>query len=323
MKYIFIIHSHIAFLASISIINNLGLDANQVLFLYKRKYKNIVKHIPYSIYDVNDLFSYNHNILISPIYRRNFIKSIDSLINRLIQEDYEVFLPQLLSYAHQVLVSNHKCKGFHLFQESAKPLFGKSNLQFKHYIRCLLLSFNNRIWAQDDYYIPEKIYRRYRGIVVWSFNSDYYSKLECVEKRSLEFPVIQIDVDYNTNYPFFILEAAIEAGLIEKDVFMDGCDMLVKKYAEKRNYIKFHPGQSDKNREEILAKFEKYSKEVIIIDDGIPFELVIAKYKELKIIGFTSSLLFFAQDAGHHVISKGDYLTERSKKYRRFINRLG
>jgi len=321
MKHIFVIHSNLAFLASISIVNQLKLPVADILLFCFRKYKPLLGETPYITYDVDDLFAYGHSFLLSSKIRDKYVKSIDTFIDKLIEDEYVAYLPQLLTYGHQVLVSNQKCTEVHLFQESAKPFF-KRHKSYKHYIRYLLLSLNDRVWAQEDFNIPSYMNKRLRQITAWSFDNNYFAKMKYVQKKPLKMPNIELPFEYNSSFPFFVFEAAIEGGHIEKDVYMDVCDLLVQKYGETCNYLKFHPGQTKENREEILMKFSKCGKKYIIIPDGIPFELIILKYENLKVVGFTSSLIYFAQNEGHNVISKADYLKKRSKKFRRFINSI-
>lgn len=67
--------------------------------------------------------------------------------------------------------------------------------------------------------------------------------------------------------------------------------------------------QSKEERTYILSCFPK-NMEVKELDDGVPLEIVLSSFKNLTIVGFDSSLLYFAEDMGHEVHSYRDWLDE-------------
>ena len=87
--------------------------------------------------------------------------------------------------------------------------------------------------------------------------------------------------------------------------------------------MKFHPAQSSDERESIITFFSNRGHRAEVMNDDIPIEYVIIQFKNLKFIGFTSSLLYYAHDYGHMVICNETKLTEASDTYRRHVKECG
>lgn len=90
----------------------------------------------------------------------------------------------------------------------------------------------------------------------------------------------------------------------------------------KFNYIKFHPGQPEEERNIILSFFENEGLAYRIMDNDIPMELIISSKKNLNFAGFSSSVLYYAIDYGHNVVHREDWQME-SPLYSKFLENSG
>ena len=87
--------------------------------------------------------------------------------------------------------------------------------------------------------------------------------------------------------------------------------------------MKFHPAQTDEERKTILRYFSEMGYMAEIMSDEIPMEFIIIQFRKMKYIGFTSSLLYYAHDYGHEVISYETKLLSSSKLFSEYVRESG
>jgi hypothetical protein len=137
----------------------------------------------------------------------------------------------------------------------------------------------------------------------------------------IKWPIFELSYKLETKWPIFVYEGAVELGLIEYNYYIDAVKEQIERYSQEKNYIKFHPMQSNKERKHIENLFIEENKEVVVLPMDIPFELFITSNKDLNIYGFGSSLLFFSKTYGHNVISDEKNLLI-SNKYKWYYSKV-
>ena len=321
MKHVFIIHSHTTFLIALSAIKKEILREDDIIFLYGRNYTNSIVKVPYKIYCIDDIYSFEdkHGIKyrLNPFYQYRHIHNVDRFVKEKIGEDFAIYVPHIVFRLFQILVTNPLCKQINLIQESGVTFMNK-RLTFNSVISNFLTFFSQRIWYKDDWLIPLRLLPKMNK--TFSLNIDYFSKIECKEHVLVKFPQINISLELDTTKPIYLLEASAEHKCVETNIFLEGCRYMIEDSKHDLNYIKFHPGQSKENREKILSFFG--NSVVKERPSDVPFELILGSFRNLKLYGFTTSLLGFGKNLDHEVHSYADYLIKNSKKYADYVNSM-
>lgn len=331
MKHLFLIHSHTTFLTSLGILNQISLKPEDVAIVYIRNYRNDIIPMPYKSLDLSWAFMYPS---IKKFFRFNhFIKKVDGLMDELVASDkyimYASFPGNVRLY--QVIYSNFKCVGFNYIQEGAlifKKVFEKDKLPLKYRAFDLLLRAftNNRMWCSHNKWTvpPFNASKLYRQPECFALDKNFFKYTGYITNE-IEWPsfdIVKSDYAINPQIPCFIFESSVEMGVIEDDIYMECVEELIRRKGEKSNYVKFHPYQSEFNKKRIMEMYKKGDYEVEELPMNVPFELYLSSYKGMKVYGFMSSLVVFAEQLGHITYSMENDLLKKSAKYRSFRNSL-
>lgn len=334
MKHLFLIHSHTVFLTAMGVIEQLGLKNSDVLIMNFRHYHNPQLGFNYKSYDFSDnveesyhiFFSYSRKHFIFNKKQRNkIVNAFDDFVDNVIQENYTLYVPHLQSPSFQILATNKKCKEVFFVQEGARIMYDciidKNKWYYRLYNR-LFLRNENRMWKAYNWF-PEKGSPFNKPIIVFAFDKSYFGDIPS-KTILVSWPKVKIDIQIEASYPIFILEAAVELGQIEKRIYKECVNKLIEECGGKNNYIKFHPQQSLETQKEYLELFLSKGMNVEPLPMDIPFELILAAYKNLTVCGFGSSLLFYAKAFGHKVISleKDLLISRRYRMYCKNIEKL-
>lgn len=321
MKHVFVINSHTTFLTSMGVVDYLKIPSNDVIFLYVRNYKNSVSQNPFAVFECTDLANSCNNITDKYLEK---IANIDAFIAKNIKCKYSLYVPHLWHWFHQILYTNNLCKKVSYVQEGG-PAQTKVYIKdvswiesVKSYIRLAILK--HRIF-ECKWYIKGCIYKQ-RQLDSYAINDMYFDCLPSVN-HVVEWPRIHIDVQLDSKRPIFIFDGHIENGTVEPDIYFQACSRIIRKYAYPENYVKFHPAQGNDERRKILDMFLEDGHRAEVMSDEIPVEYIILQFRKLTFIGFTSSLLYYAQDNHHNVICCEDELILHSTKYRKHIEECG
>lgn len=318
MKHVFVVNSHTTFMTAIGTVEYLKHMQDDVIILYVRNYKNSVVNLPYKIYDMS-LLSTETEQMHKKHYRiQRCIKKTDSFVDEYVCSEYSLYAPHLAHPFWQMLYTNEKCADFSYIQEGAIP-FQKAyhevltfREKVKAFIHNKILYRTKRIWYPHYWYVRGTLYKQDR-INSYSTNNIFFKYLHS-DNHIIKWPLFEIKKELDYGAKVFIFDGFITNSLIEPYFYLESCKKLIEEYAAEKNYIKFHPAQSEKEKEMICSYFNVKKVEYIILDDSIPFELYISTMKSLTLVGFGSSLLYFGKDKGHTVICK-DYWLERSTIY--------
>lgn len=334
MKHLFLIHSHTMFLTSMGVIEHLGLKDPDVVIINFRHYHNPRLGFNYKSYDFTEtveesyhiFFSYSRkHFLIDKKQRNKIVDAFDDFVDNIIQEDYRLYVPQLQSPSFQILATNEKCEEVFFVQEGARIMYDCINDKNKWYFRLynkLFMRNEDRMWKAYNWF-PKKDSPYNKPITAFAFDKSYFGNAPS-KTILVSWPKVKIDIHLNTEYPIFIMEAAVELGQVEKHVYRKCLDKLIEECGGKNNYIKFHPQQSKETQNQIIEMFLQKGKKVEKLPMDIPFELILAAYKNLTVCGFGSSLLFYAKTFGHKVISHEQDLmvSPRYRLYSKNIQKL-
>ena len=323
MKYIFVIHSHTVFLTALGTIEYLSLDKKDVIFFYARNYKNTIIKPSCTIIDISEMYkSYQtgRKVLINRGYRKKKIREADEFVDRYIGEDYILFVPHFAFTLFQLLYTNHHCRKACYLQEGGIPFKQAYSITFPWYKRFFYSFINKTILSDGRIKLPRKWYvdgflSKQGEVDAFAVSKTFFKYLPA-DIHIVKWPIIDTGVTIQSNCPIFVFDGFISNHHIEKDFYYMMCRKIIEKEKKSINYIKFHPMQSKEERLDILSFFKKEDN-CISLDDNIPFELILASKESLRVIGFESSLLYFARDLGHEVVFYGQLLN-RSKLFARY-----
>lgn len=326
MKYVFVINSHTTFLTSLGTINYLKLPPKNVLLLYVRNYKNTVVDVIYHVEDISDLYNLCEHLFDSFKKREEIIGRIDLFINSKIIDQYELFVPHLGNGLFQILYTYPYCQKVSYIQEGGIP--------FKAAYKTRLSLFEKSIyWIYNRYYLrTDRIWKPFRWYVQgyikntcelnsYAISNTFFKYLPS-HNHIIKWPKISIQIAIKSHSTIFIFDGFVHHGLVEYDIYMKLCTKLIKENADKINYIRFHPAQDLTERQCIQSCFDNLGFKYDIMNEQIPFEMIISELSNLKIAGFGSSLLFFAADYGHTVVCRDKWLSE-SNLYMRYKKKYG
>lgn len=327
MKHVFIINSHTTFLSAYGAINYEKIDEKDVILICIRNYKN--KIIKYSCqqYDLSDLseetfkdFLHNYSA------RKMVFRKVDEFVNKYINGEFKLYAPHYALPLAQVLYSNKWCKEGSYIQEGAytyKNLF-LSNLSFlqkmRYFYAFYLYKRTMRIRGGGQWFIEGHLSKQ-KDIHSYAINNSFFKYLPSIN-HIVKWPSIDMELDFEDDSRIFIFDGFVKNCMMEKEYYMNICSKLIKEYHMKFNYIKFHPGQPEEERNIILSFFENEGLAYRIMDNDIPMELIISSKKNLNFAGFSSSVLYYAIDYGHNVVHREDWQME-SPLYSKFLENSG
>ena len=329
MKNVFMINSHTTFLTTMGVINYLGAEQSDVLLLYVRNYKNSLDN-QYKRIDISYLSDKVDSIFCKNVNKKGknqIIIEVDKFVSEDINCTFHLFAPHLAHPLWQILYTNKKCVFFSYIQEgilpyktafvSFPPLLGLlRNIKFR------LLYQTDRVWPYRPWFLRTKI-KKISNVDAFAINNKFFKYLS-VKKNIVQWPkIVQKDeITFQDKHMIFIYDAFVKNGIMNSDDYIKECKNLIKEMATDYNYLKFHPGQSNQEIEIIKDYFNQLGKKYIVLDNMIPFEVIIMSQQNLSLTGYGSSLLFLAYDYGHNVFCYDSRLLKYNL-YRDYRNRCG
>lgn len=321
MKHVFIVNSHTTFLTSLGTVAYLHLQDDEVLFLYMRNYKNSITPVPYQIVNCDDMIEVCRDITSQ---YKSTIKKVDAFIDKYLTGKYSLYVPHLWHYFFQILYTHNRCIRVSFVQEGGAPFTNVFDNEtpfierIKSFIRHAIL---RRRTFECKWYKRGTLYKQ-RVLDSYAINNVYFRYLRSVN-HIVQWPKTKLDIIINPQSPIFVFDGFLRNGLVEHDVYLSCCKEIINKKASKTNYIKFHPAQSDDERETIISYFKSANKDAELMRDDVPIENIITQFTGLTFIGFTSSLLYYAHDFNHNVVCCEDLIWANSSLFRQFKEESG
>lgn len=311
-------------------ISFLKLNSNDVFLLLVRNYSNSAIPSSFKTIDLSLLSSDSEKVF----SRKNFwrrpkmelIKKVDDFVQFVIVEPFHLYAPHLAHPLWTIMYTNSICEGFSYIQEGVIPLTTTyvTRTPLKGLLKNFIYDFmtNGRVWYYRPWYLRDKIIDQSR-IDSYATNNRFFSYLPA--KTNIikwKTPPEDYNINFEDKHMIFIFDAYVAHGIMKEKDYLQMCKSLIDKMASKFNYLKFHPGQSKKEVEEIKNYFLTKKLCIQILSNSTPFEYVIMTKKNLKITGYGSSLLFLAHDYGHEVFCRDDDLL-KFKTYRQYRKNFG
>ncbi|OXA77567.1 hypothetical protein SAMN05444397_102555 [Flavobacterium aquidurense] len=322
MKHIFLVHTHITYIVAQSIIESLSLKNEEIFFISTRNYKiDFTDQI-----NLNAEFELLNNTNYSNFFLKwQLIKKVDEKLLNANIGLYQIYLPHIAHPLFQILGSNKKCTKINIMEEGSNCLsYRLYNPPVNIKKRLIALIFNKSgLWGQNRYfrvssnselkYFDKKLLPVFYGISPKSFQN-----VIGYEKRiiSIHQEKTAVSKQIPDNVSVLLLESIIEQDNLSSSLFFDSIELLAKKLNSEEVYLKFHPYQNAENRKHVITILEKYTNVKLIADD-IVMEKVFLCSKNLKVYGFTTSLLFYAKSFGHEAFSFA-YLWKDDLKYKNY-----
>ncbi len=239
---------------------------------------------------------------------RKTINEIDQFIKSEIGCNFFLFVPHLGTPFITLLYTNRQCRKVSFVAEGVYTaredfithLSLKSQIKIK--MKNLLMHYSFRFY-NTGYWYMDGVLKNNSKIDVYGLKKEMYKYIPCIFYE-VKWPALNIELPEKIIGPVFVFDGYIGNNMAEENYYMDKCQELVNRYGENNSHIKFHPNQKEKERAIILGFFERKDLNYSILDDNFPFEYYITgnNYK-MKVIGFSSTLLYFARLYGHYVIS--------------------
>lgn len=313
MKHVFVIGSHTQYLTSLGVISKLGIEKEEIIFVFGRNYKCDIIKTDYISFDISDKFYiYYKNNTRKKI--RKHILWLDTFIDNNISENYCLYIPHLKFSTFQVFATHPHCSDVKFIQEGivdfcvpegTKPKFDYRDI----YIWGWLLR-GTRLWKTAGWNYPSKL--RFGISETFSITDKLFQLMNC-KHTVVQWPVVDTGIQIEKDSTIFVFESAVERKDIEKENFMSSTRLLIEKYGRTNNYIKFHPYQTKENKEDILSLFTSRELKVKELPDNIPFELILCSKEKYRVCGFTTSLVYFAYLLGHEAHICGTTLLSSCK----------
>ena len=320
MKYIFIAHSHTLFLTAMGTIRYLNIAYEDVFFICTRNYDTklipdcCVKIRGEKIYQWSDEIYYSKD----KSFIKERLKFLDNYIGELIHDDYELFVPHLSDPLFQILYTHKRCRKVSYVQEGAYTASGwflskvpwyrkvrrKINL-VRHY-------GNTRFYCNLSLWYMDGVLRNQKDLDAYVIYEDFFDGLDCVP-RIVSWPNYDIELPDRIDGPVFVFDGFVKNGLSDSDYYLEKCKLLISRFHQAKNMVKFHPAQSKEECNTILSFFKELGANCREMDESIPFELYIIKEKMMTVVGMGSSLLYYAHSRGHHVICCDTWMMNDAK----------
>lgn len=314
MKHLFFVFSHITFYLAKSIQKELNIPENKVIYLTARNYKNPFHHINSISIDkeYNALFNINEKTF----YKGwKYIAKIDALLKNEINAEFELYIPHLRNPLLQIIATNNNCKSLTFFEEGSLAYHNQSyiepsNILKKIIRRFIVFGFNKlNLYGLGRYYkishYDLNFFNR-KGRNIFKFFTIHDLGFRYIKDHPVyKIPFYRddnISLDhFDSSNPCLIFDAWRE--LKDYSIIEYSIRTLCNDFHFNKLNIKFHPEQNATKRKELTNILSNNNIDYSIIADEVPLEQVFAKTKNLTVIGYMSSLLYYADMLGHNIIS--------------------
>lgn len=326
-KHFFFVHSNLTYLLSLGIILEEKISLSNVLIFSQQINFD---YLPVKTQNINRMIRGNG---LKNIFRQNEVILIDKYIDRVTKGSSFIIYMQSMLPIQKVFATHKSCLGIRFFEDGMANHFSNDSID-------LLAVYNRNIpWricnGKDTIsFIIEDIKNllngfspKFRNLPSWPtcyFNFDqvkYYTfsnkafsgipekkKVHLSLERVFENFNYSIDLPDISNSTIWLSDNVVRSyRLIPENyvsIVSENLKLLIDKDTSKKSlFVKFHRAESKSLREATLKALTKLNIEFILIEDGIPMELVLLKSKNCKVVGIMTSLLYYAAIMGHQVFS--------------------
>lgn len=324
MKNIFYIHSHITYYVAKGVIVKLGFESPTILFVISRNYTN--KEINrYECIDISDLHDKLDEFNFINFYKKHkHIEEIDQLLeDKLKNSTFRIFLPHVFHPAMQILATHLKCSEIHIIEEGVNAY----SSYFMHFKQKSILKGLTKYVLNQLYFVGRNRIFYVKNFDLRKFKKSIPPKFYTVTSKGfkgLPYEVVRVDMIAEDNFEYdisdssvLVLEGAVEQGNLQLNTFLKAITEVLKEIEGEYLYVKFHPAQSKENRDSILALIKKTKLKPYLIPDEISFEQIILTNSNLRVYGFTTSLLLYAHEY-HCKVKSYEFLFDKDLLFKEF-----
>ncbi len=316
IKYIFYVHSHINYYICKSVQAELRLIDENIIYIISRNYTNTF----FDSCNVIDL-SEEHDALddfsvFNFWSKHKYIKKIDLNIQKHVSEhgEFVVFLPHVFHPIMQIIATSKNCIGLHIIEEGLNAYSDYyQNSKERSFIRGLVKRVANRIHFIGRgrvYFVKPFDLRKFEKTkppIFYTIGEKGFRRILYTRKVVNFFR--EANFSYNVSNKFvLILEGAVEQGNLGLQTLLEGIKYIANQITAQQIYIKYHPAQSDINIKKINSIFLELGIKVHVIPSDLPFEQIAINSKNVTVLGFASSLLYYSKIFGCKVISYEELL---------------
>lgn len=318
MKHVFVIGSHTPYLSTLAIIDKLQLKKQDIVFVLGRNYKCFVQDKEIETYDISPIYY----IYLKGRTRKQVraqIAEISAFIDKTITEPYTLYIPHLAFFTFQIFATHKNCVDIKFMQEAIADFCREEGRWQMPTLRKIFVDLyfflGTKVWQSQGWNSYDKLKGK-KVSETFAITDKIFMPMHC-KHTIIKWPEIKVNLNLDPKASYFVLESLVEQKNIEKQIFMDGCSKLFAKYGAEHNYIKFHPYQKEENKQEILGLFKKLGMHIEVLPNDVPFEMILCSMKNMRVCGFTTSLIFYASLMGHeaHICAPAFYKSQKFMNY--------
>lgn len=310
MKHVFYIHSYITYIVAVSVVAELAIDHNDVVFIYGRGFfyrdQPDIKTVDLSkdLMELSRIPSYGQKFIV--FSKHHQIAQLDSLIRTLTNgQKFTAYLPLSKNYLMQLIATHPKCHDVVFLEEGLLSYTGKFSKKpysrfvdgwrgkFAAFLRYPNHGYRSFFYRPYRHTLPMPIYMLHEAPDIADPDIDI-RVLRSIVVPPLD-PRFKIDHGY-----VLIVDTVVEDGITSQGNYLsvlEGCILDLLKNQVNIIWIRFRPAHPVSAN--IVALFEKHSIQVKILPEEICVESVFYYAQNLTVIGLHSSLLFYAAIWGH------------------------
>lgn len=325
MKHVFYVHSGITWLMALGIVQRHSFRNQDVLILVGRGFTHSCP------FEHELLTEAEQHLAAIPSYgsrevirQYTVLKALDKkLEQRTGKDDFVLYLPTERNYLMQYLQTHARCARRNFIEEGLLTYHGsflkhgapsslRSHLQyglrFPFHLNRTLVGKNHHRFSPDDFTV--------------------YVGTDTAQSMLSQFTVSKIDLTVLTSSfqhvlpeikTLFVFDPVVEKKICDRQTFLQCLEDFVRANlsSDTEVALKFHPEQ---------VSFEMYievftSLQIpyrVVPQDVIPEVLFMAS-SGLRVLGLSSSVLFYAHEWGHEVRSFSTELANQSSSYRQWV----
>jgi hypothetical protein len=339
MKHIFLVHSPVTYLVSVSVINELNILKEDAIIIFQEFEKAGISE-RYTSVSINKF--YNRDKLPARIYNYfryfNVPRRMDRLIDSAIgKEKFTAYIP-VLTLIGKSLITHSNCAAFNFIEEGLADYYKEETLSGltaeyskeswrvsltknlgRVFVEMYLLArgYNFKLQSLPFSYTSYNAFNnvRFFGLTPESFPLVDAKKKVVVPFKEESFASVYQQADFDiSNKIVWIGDPGIAQHGFTETVYLNGikkgCIGFLKIKGESNVFIKFHRNEPDSLREKIKKLFRDNGISIQIIPDAVIMELLLFEAKNVTLIGVYSSLLYYATIMKHTSFSIFEFLKE-------------
>lgn len=232
------------------------------------------------------------------------IAEVDRLLTNFAEgEGIRLFLPSTRNFLMQVLATSSSVKELHFLEEGLLSYTGRYRKEVaRKYTRIELALSWHRHGGRSEVYRPRSFAV---DAEICTVNSRFSQEFIGAVPRYVPmcFPPSWVETPVGGCMSYLVLDAIVENNFCSVEGLLGVLEMYFVQHRQHDQFIRvrFHPAQRIQSR--ILELLDRLGVRYEVDDAKMPFECLLAKIKGIRVVGFHSSLLFYAALAGAHVES--------------------